>query len=168
MKEETQQVYTEMKKLNSERKSLRLANIKSESEKRNIELETELNEEFFQIWYYILFGEYQLARTSLNNYSLLSSEFLTYDSKAMVNFYKLSGYLNLMEGNVNQSISFYEQIPKELLEGDNYHLYFYALAKKANGNTKESDELLNYLANYNFAGWENSIIRPLAVQQIKG
>jgi hypothetical protein len=73
-----------------------------------------------------------------------------------------------MEGNVNQSISFYEQIPKELLEGDNYHLYFYALAKKANGNTKESDELLNYLANYNFAGWENSIIRPLAVQQIKG
>jgi len=98
----------------------------------------------------------------------LSSEFLSFDSKAMINFYKLSGYLNLMEGNVNQSISFYEQIPTELLEGDNYQLYFYALAKKANGNTKKSNELFDYLANYNFAGWENSIIRPLAKNQIKG
>ena len=107
------------------------------------------------------------ARKSLRNYSLLSSEFLSYDSKAMVNFYKLSGYLNLMEGNINQSISFYEQIPKELLEGDNYQLYFYALAKKANGNTKQSEELFDYLANYNFAGWENSIIRPLVKSQVK-
>ena len=48
----------------------------------------------------------------------------------MVGFYKLSEYLNLMEGNIQQSISFYEQIPKELLEEDNYQLYFYALAKK--------------------------------------
>ena len=73
--------------------------------------------------------------------------------------------LNLMEGNIQQSISFYEQIPKELLEEDNYQLYFYALAKKANGNNKRSEELFNYLANYNFAGWQNSIIRPLAIEQ---
>ena len=48
-----------------------------------------------------------------------------------------------------------------------YHLYFYALAKKANGNTEESKELFKFLANYNFAGWENSIVRNLAVQQNK-
>ena len=73
----------------------------------------------------------------------------------------------LMEGNIPQSISFYDQIPKALLEKDNYHLYFYALAKKANGNTEESKELFKFLANYNFAGWENSIVRNLAVQQNK-
>ena len=167
MKEEARNVVTEIKNIQSNIKSIRLANINSETEKRNIELQSELNPAFFDIWYSILFGEYNNARKSLRNYSLLSSEFLSYDSKAMVNFYKLSGYLNLMEGNINQSISFYEQIPKELLEGDNYQLYFYALAKKANGNTKQSEELFDYLANYNFAGWQNSIIRPLAVEQIK-
>ena len=63
----------------------------------NIVLRTESNLQFNKIWYNILFGEYELARESLRNYSLLSSEFLTFDSKAMINFYKLSGYLNLME-----------------------------------------------------------------------
>ena len=33
------------------------------------------------------------------------------------------------------------KIPKELFEEDNYQLYFYALAKKANGNNKRSEEL---------------------------
>ena len=168
MKNETKQVVKEIKELEGKIKSIRLENVSSESEKRNIELQSELNQAFFEIWYNILFGEYQVARESLRNFSLLSSEFLSFDSKAMINFYKLSGYLNLMEGNINQSISFYEQIPTELLEGDNYQLYFYALAKKANGNTKKSNELFHYLANYNFAGWENSIIRPLAKNQIKG
>ena len=167
MKEEARNVVTEIKNIQSNIKSIRLANINSETEKRNIELQSELNPAFFDIWYSILFGEYNNARKSLRNFSLLSSEFLSIDSKAMVNFYKLSGYLNLMEGNINQSISFYEQIPKELLEGDNYQLYFYALAKKANGNTKQSEELFDYLANYNFAGWENSIIRPLVKSQVK-
>ncbi len=168
MKDETKQIVNEIKQIEDKIKSLRFENVSSESEKRNIELQSELNQAFFEIWYNILFGEYQFARESLRNFSLLSSEFLSFDSKAMINFYKLSGYLNLMEGNVNQSISFYEQIPTELLEGDNYQLYFYALAKKANGNTKKSNELFDYLANYNFAGWENSIIRPLAKNQIKG
>lgn len=167
MKEETKKVVEEIKQLQSDIKVIRLSSLNSDSERRNIELQSELNPAFFDIWYDILFGEYDNARKSLRNYSLLSSEFLSYDSKAMVNFYKLSGYLNLMEGNINQSISFYEQIPKELLEGDNYQLYFYALAKKANGNTKQSEELFDYLANYNFAGWENSIIRPLVKSQLK-
>ncbi len=167
-KDETKQIVNGIKAIEDKIKSLRLENVSSDSEKRNIELQSELSQAFFEIWFNILFGEYQIARESLRNYSLISSEYLSFDSKAMVNFYKLSGYLNLMEGNVNQSISFYEQIPTELLEGDNYQLYFYALAKKANGNTKKSNELFDYLANYNFAGWENSIIRPLAKNQIKG
>ena len=165
MKEEALKSIDDMINLNKERKKIILAKIKSDSEKRNIELQIESNDKFNRIWYSILFGEYQTARQLLKDYTILSSEYLTYDSKAMVGFYKLSGYLNLMEGNIQQSISFYEQIPKELLEEDNYQLYFYALAKKANGNNKRSEELFNYLANYNFAGWQNSIIRPLAIEQ---
>lgn len=167
MKQEALKSIGNMIKLNGDMKNIRLSKIKSESEKRNIELQIESADKFNRIWYSILFGEYQIARELLKEYTLLSGEYLTYDSKAMVGFYKLSGYLNLMEGNIQQSISFYEQIPKELLEEDNYQLYFYALAKKANGNNKRSEELFNYLANYNFAGWQNSIIRPLAVEQIK-
>ena len=167
MKEEAFESLETMVSLNNEIKEIRVSNTTTESEMNNIVLETELNLQFNKIWYNILFGEYELARESLKNYSLLSSEYLTFDSKAMVGFYKLSGYLNLMEGNIPQSISFYDQIPKALLEKDNYHLYFYALAKKANGNTEESKELFKFLANYNFAGWENSIVRNLAVQQNK-
>ena len=62
---------------------------------------------------------------------------------------------------------FDEGIPRELLDADNYHLYFYALAVKAKGNKEKSNELFEYLANYNFAGWANSIIRSLAQSQLK-
>ena len=103
----------------------------------------------------------------LKLYSQTSSEFLIFDPKAMISFYKLSGYLNLMSGNIDESISFYNQVPRELLEGDNYHLYFYALALKAKGNINESSSLFSYLSNYNFAGWENSIVRSLAQNQLK-
>ena len=85
----------------------------------------------------------------------------------MINFYKLSGYLNLMSGNVDASLSFYNQIPRELLDGDNYHLYFYALAINAKGDKEKSREIFEYLANYNFAGWQNSVVRSLAQGQIE-
>ena len=48
-------------------------------------------------------------------------------------------------GNLFGAISFYNQVPRELLEGDNYHLYFYALALKAKGNINESSSLFSYL-----------------------
>ena len=148
-------------------KNLRKQFASSDSEIERIELEVEINKGFMNIWYLILFGEYEDASEKLKSYSQLSSSFLVYDSKAMINFYKLSGYLNLMSGNVDASLSFYDQIPRELLDGDNYHLYFYALATKARGNIEKSNELFEYLANYNFAGWQNSIIRSLAQSQLK-
>ena len=38
---------------------------------------------------------------------------------------------------------------------------------KAKGNMEKSNELFEYLANYNFAGWANSIVRSLAQSQLK-
>lgn len=138
----------------------------SETEIERIELETEINKEFNNIWYLILFGEFEDAAEQLMSYSQLSSSYLIYDSKAMINFYKLSGYLNLMSGNIDASLSFYNQIPRELLDGDNYHLYFFALATNAKGDKEKSKEIFEYLANYNFAGWENSVVRSLAQGQL--
>jgi len=167
MKNEALESLNNMILFTEEEKKIRISNSTLESEIKSIELEVELNQNFHKIWYSILFGEYENARQLLKEFTIVSSEYLAYNSKAMVGFYKLSGYLNLMEGNIAQSISFYEQVPNELLEIDNYHLYFYALAKKANGNIDESKELFNYLANYNFAGWQNSIVRNLAIQQVE-
>tara|TARA_B100000902_G_scaffold390139_1_gene438559 strand:+ start:121 stop:1707 length:1587 start_codon:yes stop_codon:yes gene_type:complete len=148
-------------------KKIRKQFASSESEIERIDLEVEINKGFMNVWYLILFGEFEEASERLKSYSQLSSSYLVYDSKAMINFYKLSGYLNLMSGNIDASISFYDQIPRELLDADNYHLYFYAIAIKAKGNMEKSNELFEYLANYNFAGWANSIVRSLAQSQLK-
>jgi tetratricopeptide (TPR) repeat protein len=148
-------------------KSLRVNDDTPEDEIRRISLDIDIQKEFHKIWYLILFGEFEEAAQELKSFSLLSSEYLVYDSKAMINFYKLSGYLNLMSGNIDASISFYDQIPREVLDSDNYQLYFYALALSTKGNKEKSEEVFKYLANYNFAGWENSIIRPLAQAQLE-
>jgi len=147
-------------------KSLRVNDDTAEDEVRRISLDIDIQKEFHKIWYLILFGEFEEAAQELKSFSLLSSEYLVYDSKAMINFYKLSGYLNLMSGNIDASISFYDQIPREILDSDNYQLYFYALALSTKGDKEKSQNIFNYLANYNFAGWENSIIRPLAQAQL--
>ena len=147
-------------------KSLRVNKNSTEDEIERISLDIDIQKEFHKIWYLILFGEFEEAARELKSFSLLSSEYLVYDSKAMINFYKLSGYLNLMSGNTNASISFYDQIPREVLDSDNYQLYFYALALSTKGDKEKSQDIFNYLANYNFVGWENSIIRPLAQAQL--
>ena len=162
--------YESLQKMNAhadELKKLRIEIASSDIEIERIQLESEINQDFNNIWYLILFGEFEDAAEQLKSYSQLSSSYLIYDSKAMINFYKLSGYLNLMSGNVDASLSFYNQIPRELLDGDNYHLYFYALAINAKGDKEKSKEIFEYLANYNFAGWENSVVRSLAQGQLE-
>ena len=89
-------------------KSLRVNDDTPEDEIRRISLDIDIQKEFHKIWYLILFGEFEEAAQELKSFSLLSSEYLVYDSKAMINFYKLSGYLNLMSGNIDASISFYD------------------------------------------------------------
>jgi tetratricopeptide (TPR) repeat protein len=168
MKEDALESLQKMNSHADNSKNFRKQIASSESEIERIELENEINKEFNNIWYLILFGEFEDATEQLKSYSQLSSSYLIYDSKAMINFYKLSGYLNLMSGNVDASLSFYNQIPRELLDGDNYHLYFYALAINAKGNKEKSKEIFQYLANYNFAGWENSVVRSLAQAQLEG
>ena len=100
-------------------------------------------------------------------YEILKSEQLEFNPNAMNNFYKYSGYLNLMEGNPNEAIADYNKLNREVMDNDSYHSYFYALAKKAIGETEESTELLNRLANDNFATWQNAFVKNLAKAQVQ-
>ena len=92
---------------------------------------------------------------------------LKFNPNSLNNFYKFSGYLNLMEGDPQESIDSYSKLSKVEMSGDSYHSYFLALAKKAIGQEKESNQVLVALANNNFATWQNSIIKNLAKSQIK-
>ena len=166
MKEDAYQSIENFSEHLDKQKSLRSDNDTPEDEIQRISLDIDMQKEFHKIWYLILFGEFEEAAKELTSFSLLSSQYLVYDSKAMINFYKLSGYLNLMSGNIDASISFYDQVPREVLDSDNYQLYFYALALSTKGDKEKSQNIFKYLANYNFAGWENSIIRPLAQAQL--
>ena len=85
----------------------------------------------------------------------------------MNEYHKFSGYLNLMEGNPEESIKSYSNLSKEVMSGDSYHVYFLALAKKATGEIEESNLIFSQLANDNFATWQNSIVKNLAKTQIK-
>ena len=72
-----------------------------------------------------------------------------------------------MEGDPQDAIDSYSNVPDEILTDDNYHLYFLALAKKALGKTEESTIMFTELANNNFATWQNAIVKNLAKTQIK-
>ena len=120
-----------------------------------------------EIWYNILFGEYEEARNMLTEFKEITDIQLTYDPRAQTDYYKYLGYLNLMEGNPQESINAYNQIPKEVLNDDNYHMYFLALSKRAIGQNEESKNMMISLANDNFATWQNAIVKNLAKAQIK-
>ena len=72
-----------------------------------------------------------------------------------------------MEGKPQESINSYDKVTEEVLSDDNYHKYFLALANKALGNTDESIQMFEKLANDNFATWQNAIVKNLAKTQLK-
>ena len=120
-----------------------------------------------KIWYNILFGEYEEARKMLSELDEITITQLAYNPRAQTDYYKYLGYLNLMEGNPQESINAYNQIPKEVLNDDNYHMYFLALSKRAVGQNDESKSMMISLANDNFATWQNAVVKNLAKAQIK-
>ena len=119
------------------------------------------------IWHNILFGEYDKAREMLSEYEKLTKIQLAYNPRAQIEYNKYLGYINLMEGNPQESVNAYNKIPNDVLTNDNYHMYFLALAKKAVGELDESEKMFITLANDNFAGWENAVVKNLAKAQIK-
>ena len=119
------------------------------------------------IWYNILFGKYEESRDLLVEFEEISKKQLAYNPNAMNELHKFSGYLNLMEGDPYASIDSYSNLTDVVLTADNYHMYFFALAKKAVGESEESEKIFITLANDNFAQWQNAIVKNLAKAQIE-
>ena len=117
-------------------------------------------------WSDILFGDYESARDSLSKMYDIRSDRVSDNPDALNGYHALSGYLNLMEGDLDEALSMYE---KRLQRGDlgEYHNYFYALSLKASGKEEKSNKILINLANNPFVDWQIGIVKNLAKAQIK-
>jgi hypothetical protein len=165
--EETLSSINRMKELRADRLAIQLENAYDENQKERFTLGYKKVSIGDEIWYNILFGNYDDAGRLLVDFKTISDSQLSYNPSALNNYYKFSGYLNLMEGDPQDAIDSYSNVPDEILTDDNYHLYFLALAKKALGKTEESTIMFTELANNNFATWQNAIVKNLAKTQIK-
>ena len=166
--EETLASISRIKELNGKATQIRLnASNLNDQQKQRIILNRDTGNLSFDVWYNILFGNYDEARSLLDEFSVLSAKQLSFDPNSMDDFFKFSGYLNLMEGKPQEAIDFYSRVSKVIIDDDNYHRYFLALANKAIGNTEESNIMLTNLATDNFARWQNAIVKNLAKAQIK-
>ena len=165
--EETILSMRKMDELEDQRLKIRLENAINEDQKERVTITNKKSKMGVEIWYNILFGKYEEARTLLTEFKPLSETQLASNPNAMNEYYKFSGYLNLMEGDPEESIKSYSNLSNEVMGNDSYHVYFLALAKKAVGKVEESNMIFSELANDNFATWQNSIVKNLAKSQIK-
>ena len=163
----TQESIERIKSLRSSRMAIQLSSAQDEIEKQRIETNFINSSIEVDIWFNILFGNYEEASVQIDKFKVMSEVELEFNPTALNSFYKFSGYLNLMEGNPQESINDYSNLSKEDMTGDSYHSYFLALAKKAIGEEEASKLVFIELANDNFATWQNAIIKNLAKAQIK-
>ncbi len=165
--EETLKSMENMSILRSKNMRMMRDNASSDTEIDRLNIGEERNKLDFEIWQNILFGRYEIANQLLEDFKALSSKASSWNPNAMNEYYSLKGYNSLMEGNPELSLENYNQLPPAVIDNDSYHKYFKALALKATGKDKESQEIMIVLANDNFATWQNSIVKNLAKAQIK-
>jgi tetratricopeptide (TPR) repeat protein len=139
----------------------------SETELQRLKIAEEANKLEMSVWYNILYGNYELANELLDDFKANREIAMGWNPNAMVDYHFLKGYNSLMEGDPEQALGNYTKIPNAVMDNDNYHRYFMALALKATGKEDESKQIMIKLANDNFATWQNSIVKNLAKSQIK-
>ena len=166
-KEETLHSVETLHALNDAILEIRFQTALDEEEKQRIKINLSSENLKMAIWYNILFGDYEVAREQIADFEIITNQRMLFNSSAINDYKKMLGYLNLMEGNLEESIRSYEEVSAEVISDDNYHMYFYALAKKASGDLEGSKKIFIDLANDNFATWQNSIVKNLAKDQIK-
>ena len=156
-----------LEKLNSYRKKnkeIDLANLVDQKQLENIENTDKINSLNLNINHNILFAHYEEAEEKLIELEKISKEMLKMNPLSMNGFYKFSAHLNLMKGNINEAIDFFNKYSG--LEQDKYYYYFYALALKAQGNKVESDKIFTQIADESFVNWQAAIVRDLAKAQV--
>ena len=156
-----------LEKLNSYRqknKEIDLANLVDQKQLENLENTDKINSLNLNITHNILFAHYEEAEKQLIELEKISKEMLKMNPLSMNGFYKFSAHLNLMKGNINEAIDFFNKYSG--LDQDKYYYYFYALALKAQGNKVESDKIFTQIADESFINWQNAIVRDLAKAQV--
>jgi tetratricopeptide (TPR) repeat protein len=156
-----------LEKLNSYRqknKAINLANLVDQKQLENIEIGDKIFALNLSINHNILFAHYEEAEEQLIELEAQSKKILTQNPFAMNGFYKFSGHLNLMKGNIKESIDFFKKYTG--LDQDKYYYYFYGLALKAQGDKVESDKIFTLIADESFVGWSQAIVRDLAKAQV--
>jgi len=143
-----------------------LENAIDEKEKERLQRGYKVGTLFRSVWSDIVFGEYENARLNLDEMNKILKTRLNENPDALNGYHALSGYLNLMEGNIEESLKMYE---KRKLRGDmgEYHDYFYALTLKASGDVEKSEEILLRIANSAFSDWTIAITKNLAKAQLQ-
>ena len=153
-----------LKSYRRKNKEITLANIVDQKELENIENTDKINSLNLNINHNILFAHYEEAEKQLIELEKISKEMLKMNPLSMNGFYRFSAHLNLMKGNINESIDFFNKYSG--LDQDKYYYYFYALALKAQGNKVESDKIFTQIADESFVNWQNAIVRDLAKAQV--
>ena len=81
--------------------------------------------------------------------------------------------IDLNEGNFNDAIKNFESTDNTVTAGlyinrvcGTYFEYFYALALKGSGDIQKANSILERLANTNFYGYDNALVRSLASSQL--
>ena len=116
-----------------------------------------------EAWYHILFGEYDKAEEQLTKLYSIASKIQS--PFALDSYNALSGMVRLFSGDAQGALSYFNDniIPENYL----YYGYFKGLALKGAGENTKAEEIFNYIANYNFSGWGEALVRSLAIKQLE-
>ena len=142
------------------------ARAESAEERSRIKRQVDQRIASLNIWFDILFAKFDDARTRLSSFKAMAETALATNPNALVPYFKLRAHLHLMEGNPEQAIEVYSNVPQTLLDDDVYHTYFFALAKKAVGELDESRQILEYISGYYFYDWGSALVRNLVEDQL--
>lgn len=164
--EESMESLSKINAFRDKQSEKQIANAVDQKEIDNILRGNKVGKLFRSAWADIIFGNYSRSRSSLEEIYTIQKDRIEESPNSLNGFYNLSGYLNLMEGNTEESIKMYTNAMKNF-DLDEYHNYFYALALKASGDSESSREIFIELANNPFANWQIALVKNLAKAQVK-
>ncbi len=116
-----------------------------------------------RIWLSLRFSDFESARQQLELFKPL-----VVDGEprwGLRNFYAASAYLKLMKGDVEGALESYSQLNFEGTR-DATTKYFFALAKKANGDLDASKRYLEEITTNYSVTWQVGLVRNLALDQL--
>jgi tetratricopeptide (TPR) repeat protein len=116
---------------------------------------------WMESWYYILFNDNDKAKKSLDKLYGMVKNFQ--DPGTLDGYNGLSGMMNYLSGNYDKALDHFKSIEKE---NNLYFSYWKALTYEATGENNKAQEIFEFLANWNFQGWEPALVRSLAKNKL--